>query len=46
MATHANILAWEIPWRNLVSYSPWGLKELDTIWQLNSNNNSYLSILK
>ena len=30
MATHASILAWEIPQRGLVGYSPWGHKELDT----------------
>ena len=24
MATHSSILAWEIPWRNLEDYSPWG----------------------
>ena len=31
MATHSNILAWEIPWtEELVSYSPWVYKELDT----------------
>ena len=33
MATHSSTLAWEIPWteeRNLVGYSPWGCKELDT----------------
>ena len=31
-ATHSSILAWEIPQKekSLVSYSPWGLKELDT----------------
>ena len=30
MATHSSILAWRIPWTwNLVSYSPWGHKELD-----------------
>ena len=30
MATHASILAWEIPWtRSLVDYSPWGHKESD-----------------
>ena len=33
MATHSSILAWEIPWRNLAGYSPWGRKELDmTEW--------------
>ena len=30
MATHSSILAWRIPWRSLVGYSPWGHKELDT----------------
>ena len=30
MATHSNILAWEIPWqRSLVGYGLWGRKELD-----------------
>ena len=30
MATHCSILAWKIPWRSLVGYSPWGHKESDT----------------
>ena len=30
MATHSSILAWRIPQRTLVGYSPWGLKESDT----------------
>ena len=30
IATHSSTLAWRIPQRTLVSYSPWGLKELDT----------------
>ena len=31
MATHSSIIAFKIPWRrNLVGYSPWGRKELDT----------------
>ena len=35
IATHSSILAWEIPgWRNLVGYSPWGRKELDTTERL------------
>ena len=34
MATHSRILAWRIPWRSLVGYSPWGRKELDTTEQL------------
>ena len=40
MATHSSILAWteEVVHgqRNLVSYSPWGLKESDTIEQLST----------
>ena len=28
MATHPNILAWEIPWSSQ-GYSPWGHKESD-----------------
>ena len=28
MATHSSILAWKIPQRSLVGYSPWGHKEL------------------
>ena len=32
MATHSNILAWEIPrTESLVGYSSWGCKELDMI---------------
>ena len=32
MATHFSIIAWEkYGQRNLVGYSPWGHKELDTI---------------
>ena len=30
MATLSSILAWKIPRRGLVGYSPWGHKELDT----------------
>ena len=31
ITTHSSILAWEIPWTgNLVGYSPWCHKELDT----------------
>ena len=30
MATHSSILAWRIPQRSLVGYSPWDRKELDT----------------
>ena len=29
MATHSSVLAWRIPRRNLVGYSPWGRKEQD-----------------
>ena len=32
MATHSNILAWEIPWtkEEPCSYSPWGLQKSQT----------------
>ena len=31
MTTHSSILAWRIPWtEDLVGYSLWGHKELDT----------------
>ena len=31
MTIHSSILAWEIPLQwNLLSYGPWGCKELDT----------------
>ena len=30
IATHSSILAWRIPQRSLVGYSPWGGEELDT----------------
>ena len=36
MATHTSILAWPIPQKRLVSYSPWGHKELGTTEQLNT----------
>ena len=29
MATHSSALAWKIPWRILVGFSPWGLNESD-----------------
>ena len=29
MVTCSSILAWEIPQRSLVGYSPWGRQELD-----------------
>ena len=28
MATHSSILAWEIPWTDLVGYNPWGCKRV------------------
>ena len=35
MATHSSILVWRIPWtEELVGYSGWGHKELDTTEQL------------
>ena len=33
MAAHSSILTWEIPWTEEPdSYSSWGHKELDTMW--------------
>ena len=41
MATHSNILAWEIPWTEkpggLAKPCPWGCKESDRTEQLNNN---------
>ena len=34
MATYSSILAWEIPWTKVLTYSPRGQKELDTTEQL------------
>ena len=34
MATHSSMLAWKIPQRSLMGYSPWGCKELDMTEQL------------
>ena len=35
MTTYSCILAWEIPWtEELLGYSPWGHKELDTTEEL------------
>ena len=33
-ATHSSSLAWKIPWRSLVCYSPQGCKESDMTEQL------------
>ena len=33
-ATHSSILAWKIPWRSMVGYSPWGRRESDMTEQL------------
>ena len=30
MATHSSILAWRIPWIEVVGYSPWGRKDSGT----------------
>ena len=32
--TYCSVLAWRIPWRSLVGYSPWGPKESDTTERL------------
>ena len=44
MATHSSILAQRIPWteRSLVSYSPWGRKELDTMSDFHSLTQSLM----
>ena len=43
MATHSNILAWEIPWTEEPGgYSPWGHKELDVTEQLSCNNHTLI----
>ena len=34
MAIHSNTVAWKIPWRSLVGYSPWGHKKSDTTERL------------
>ena len=34
MATHSSVLAWRIPWTDLVGCCPWGRKELDMTEQL------------
>jgi len=36
IATHCG-LSWEIPGTEEPGYCPWGCKEQDTTWQLNSN---------
>ena len=43
MATHSSILAWEIPWTE----EPSGLQFMGSqkTWQLNNNNNVYVSML-
>ena len=44
MATHSSILAWRIPWTEiLVGYSPWSRKESDMTEQLST---AQLSLLK
>ena len=44
MATHSNILTWEIPWtEEPAGYSPWDFqkkKKSDTIQQLNNKSKS------
>ena len=41
MATHSSTLAWRIPvQKSMVGYSPWGLKELDTVEQLSIHSKS------
>ena len=43
MATHSSILAWKIPWMEvLMGYCQWGRKESDTTEQLHSLYMHYL----
>ena len=46
MATHSSILAWRIPYgqRSLEGYSPWGLKESDTIEQLSTAQTTWIRV--
>ena len=38
MATHSNILAWEIPWtKEPGGLSPWCHRESDMTWRVNNN---------
>ena len=43
MATHSNILTWDISWTlDLVGYSPWGHKELNITEQRAERDVSYI----
>ena len=42
MATCSSILAWKIPQTEESGYSPWGLKESDTIEWLSTHTYTYL----
>ena len=44
MATHSSILAWKIPWAE-AGYSPWGCKELDTTYLLNTHTHTHGGML-
>ena len=46
MAIHSNTVAWKIPWRSLVGYSPWGHKESDTTELLHFHFQAYNSSRK
>ena len=47
MATHSNILAWEIPWKFqspqkfVVGYSPWGWKRVKHNWTHTHTHTQY-----
>ena len=41
MATHSSILAWRIPQRSLVGYSPWGGKESNMTERLSPNRGKH-----
>ena len=47
MATHSNILAWEIPWTEKpgrLQYSPWGHKESDTTERLSAHSHIHMCV--
>ena len=41
MATHSSILAWKIPQRSLVGYSPWDHKESDITEQHSTHSTAH-----
>ena len=47
METHSSILAWETSWtEELMGYSPWSCKELDTTEQLKNKNSHFPMVIQ